>query len=121
MTTLHFVIYLKKCPFRFKYNRTIGNVWISHFYYHKTLHEMAINAMSFTSYSAITCSYCQRPRGLILVSSVFLGQHGCESRQVLVHRCVCNWAEVVPHVTGQGDEHTVREQLQRGQRLVTNN
>ena len=53
------------------------------------------------------------------VSSVFLGEHGCEGRQVLVDGRVHDRREVVAHVSGQSDEHTVGEELRRESRKVT--
>lgn len=50
-------------------------------------------------------------------SSVLLGEHGCKSWQVLIHCCVGLWREFLAQVTGQGDEHTVWEQLQGEQQL----
>lgn len=53
------------------------------------------------------------------ISSVLLSQHCCKSWQVLVHCCMGHRCEFFTQVTGQGDQHTVREQLQGGKWLFS--
>lgn len=54
------------------------------------------------------------------VSSVFLWENGSEGWQELVHGSVSDRRELWPQVAGQRDQHTVREQLQEGERERSN-
>ena len=48
---------------------------------------------------------------MLVPLSVFLRQHSCKGREVLVHGRMRHWCEVSPQVTRQGHEDTVRKKL----------
>lgn len=77
------------------------------FYYYKILHSDNYTKIN------ISCPVSSR-----MVSSVLLGEHGSEGRQVFIHRRVRFRGEVFSHVTRQAHEHTVWEELQRRWGLV---